>query len=199
MVRSRDVVQAEGSARTEGARRATGVRADGAAALWPGGGRRDEWRPVDLHPSGVWRAAGLPRVAPRPRRTPDTARGSHARRAASQAAPVAPLPGRASASRLTRAARGPWPLRRFLRIRQSITSRKHPLTRPPIMIDNYRYGSNYTDRPGRARPTPRHAGAAGRRHADHPEARRREYQPQHPTGLRRRAAALGRLARGRPG
>ena len=32
MVRSRDVVQAEGSARTEGARRATGVRADGAAA-----------------------------------------------------------------------------------------------------------------------------------------------------------------------
>ena len=31
-VRSRDVVQAEGSARTEGARRATGVRADGAAA-----------------------------------------------------------------------------------------------------------------------------------------------------------------------
>ena len=32
MVRSRDVGQAEGSARTEGARRATGVRADGAAA-----------------------------------------------------------------------------------------------------------------------------------------------------------------------
>ena len=32
MVRSRDVVQAEGPARTEGARRATGVRADGAAA-----------------------------------------------------------------------------------------------------------------------------------------------------------------------
>ena len=31
MVRSRDVVQVEGSARTEGARRATGVRADGAA------------------------------------------------------------------------------------------------------------------------------------------------------------------------
>ena len=30
MVRSRDVVQAEGSARTEGARRATGVPADGA-------------------------------------------------------------------------------------------------------------------------------------------------------------------------
>ena len=38
----------------------------GPAALWPGGGRRDEWRPVDLHPSGVWRAAGLPRVALRP-------------------------------------------------------------------------------------------------------------------------------------
>ena len=35
MVRSRDVVQAEGSARTEGARRATGVRADGAAAGAP--------------------------------------------------------------------------------------------------------------------------------------------------------------------
>ena len=32
MVRSRDVVQAKGSARTEGARRATGVPADGAAA-----------------------------------------------------------------------------------------------------------------------------------------------------------------------
>ena len=36
------------------------------AALWPGGGRRDEWRPVDLHPSGVWRAAGLPRVGTAP-------------------------------------------------------------------------------------------------------------------------------------
>ena len=32
MVQSSDVVQAEGSARTEGARRATGVRADDAAA-----------------------------------------------------------------------------------------------------------------------------------------------------------------------
>ena len=30
--------------------------------------RRDEWRPVDLHPSGVWHAAGLPRVALRPLR-----------------------------------------------------------------------------------------------------------------------------------
>ena len=39
MVRSRDVVQAEGSARTEGARRATGVRADGAAA---GAGNGDQ-------------------------------------------------------------------------------------------------------------------------------------------------------------
>ena len=67
------------------------------------------------------------------------------------------------------------------------------------MIDNYRYASNYPDRPGRARPTPRPGGAAGRRHADHPEARRRLSQRQHPTGLRRRAAALGRLARGRPG
>ena len=44
-----------------------------------------------------------------------------------------------------------------------------------------------TARPGPARPTPRHGGAAGRRHANHPEARRRLYQRQHPTGLRRRA------------
>ena len=40
MVRSRQVMQAEGSARTEGARRATGVRADaavaGAGVLGPG-------------------------------------------------------------------------------------------------------------------------------------------------------------------
>ena len=50
------------------------------------------------------------------------------------------------------------------------------------MIDNYSYASNNTDRPGRARPTPRHGGAAGRRHADHPEARRRLYQRQHQTG-----------------
>ena len=42
------------------------AKVDQLEALWPGGGRRDEWRPVDLHPSGVWRAAGLPRVAPRP-------------------------------------------------------------------------------------------------------------------------------------
>ena len=32
------------------------------AALWRGGGRRDEWRPVDLRPSGVRRTTGLPRV-----------------------------------------------------------------------------------------------------------------------------------------
>ena len=32
------------------------------AALWLGGGRRDEWRPVDLRPSGVRRTTGLPRV-----------------------------------------------------------------------------------------------------------------------------------------
>ena len=43
-----------------------------------------------------------------PRRTPDTARGLHARRAASPPAPVAQRPGRARASRRTRAARGPW-------------------------------------------------------------------------------------------
>ena len=30
------------------------------------GGRGDEGRPLDLHAAGVWRAAGLPRVAPRP-------------------------------------------------------------------------------------------------------------------------------------
>ena len=65
------------------------------------------------------------------------------------------------------------------------------------MIDNSSYRSNHTARPGRARPTPRHAGAAGRRHADHPEARRRLSQRQHPTGLPRRAGAPGRLARGR--
>ena len=50
------------------------------------------------------------------------------------------------------------------------------------MIDNYHYASNNTDRPGRARPTPRHGGAAGRRHADHAPARRRLYQPSTPDG-----------------
>ena len=48
MVRSRDVVQAEGSARTEGARRATGVPADGAAAgagSLPGAGAAVERQP----------------------------------------------------------------------------------------------------------------------------------------------------------
>ena len=53
--------------------------------------------------------------------------------------------------------------------------------------------------PDRARPPPRHGGAAGPRHADHPEARRCLYQPQLPTCLRRCAAALGRMARDRPG
>ena len=56
-----------------------------------------------------------------------------------------------------------------------------------------------TDQPGRARPPPRPGGAAGRRHADHPEARRRLYQRQHPTGLPRRAGAPGRMAGDRPG
>ena len=51
------------------------------------------------------------------------------------------------------------------------------------MIDNYRYRSNNTASSGRARPPPRHGGAAGRRHADHAPARRRLSQPQHPTGL----------------
>ena len=61
MVRSRDVVQAEGSARTEGARRATGVRADGAAAgagsLAPG----QRWSASRKHrrgaAAGAWRTA----------------------------------------------------------------------------------------------------------------------------------------------
>ena len=43
-----------------------------------------------------------------PRRSPDRGRDIHARRAASQAAPVAPLPGRASASWLASAAAAPW-------------------------------------------------------------------------------------------
>ncbi len=47
MVRSRDVVQAEGSARTEGARRSTGVPADGAAGRGglPGAGAAVERQP----------------------------------------------------------------------------------------------------------------------------------------------------------
>ena len=57
------------------------------------------------------------------------------------------------------------------------------------MIDNYHYASNNTDRTDRDSPPTRHGGAAGRRHADHPEAHRRLHQRQHPTGLRRRAAA----------
>ena len=36
------------------------------------------------------------------------------------------------------------------------------------MNDNYTYASNNTGRTGRDGPTPRHGGAAGRRHADHP-------------------------------
>ena len=79
------------------------------------------------------------------------------------------------------------------------TTGPHPLARPPSVIDNTHYASHHPARPGRARPPPRPGGAAGRRHADHAPARRRLSQPQHPTGLRRRAAALGRLARGRPG
>ena len=31
-----------------------------------GGGRSEVEGPLDLHAAGVWRAAGLPRVAPRP-------------------------------------------------------------------------------------------------------------------------------------
>ena len=44
----------------------------------------------------------------------------------------------------------------------------------------------------------RHGGAAGRRHADHPEARRRLYQRQHQTGLRRRAAGAWTHGAGPP-
>ena len=52
------------------------------------------------------------------------------------------------------------------------------------MSDNYHYASNNTDRTDRDSPPPRHGGAAGRCHADHPEARRCLYQPQLPTCLR---------------
>ena len=62
MVRSRDVVQAEGSARTEGARRATGVRADDAAA---GAGSLAAGAAVERQPEArrgaaatAWRIAG---------------------------------------------------------------------------------------------------------------------------------------------
>ena len=62
MVRSSDVVQAEGSARTEGARRATGVRADGAAA---GAGLAGAGAAVERQPearrgaaAAAWRIAG---------------------------------------------------------------------------------------------------------------------------------------------
>ena len=62
MVRSRDVVQAEGSARTEGARRATGVRADDAAA---GAGLAGAGAAVERQPearrgaaAAAWRIAG---------------------------------------------------------------------------------------------------------------------------------------------
>ena len=37
-------------------------------------------------------------------------------------------------------------------LRQSIKSQNTTLTRSPIMIDNYHYASNITDRPDRARP-----------------------------------------------
>ena len=59
MVRSRDVVQAEGSARTEGARRATGVRADGAAA-GAGAGAAVERQPEARRGAAAtaWRIAG---------------------------------------------------------------------------------------------------------------------------------------------
>ena len=59
MVRSRDVVQAEGSARTEGARRATGVRADGAAA-GAGAGAAVERQPEARRgaAAAAWRIAG---------------------------------------------------------------------------------------------------------------------------------------------
>ena len=59
MVRSRDVVQAEGSARTEGARRATGVRADGAAGSLAAGAaveRQPEARRGAA--AAAWRIAG---------------------------------------------------------------------------------------------------------------------------------------------
>ena len=54
--------------------------------------------------------------------------------------------------------------------------------RPPIVIDNYHYASNNTERTDLDSTTPQHGGAAGRRHADHPEAHRRLYQPSTPDG-----------------
>ena len=64
--------------------------------------------------------------------------------------------------------------------------------RGPLVHDKKYYASNNTDRTDRNRPPPRHGGAAGRRHADHPEARRRLYQRQHPPRLPRRASAPGK-------
>ena len=61
----------------------------------PNHGRAAPGRPVD-HVSLARPPRGRPTRSNNhgPRRTPDTASGLHARRAASQAAPVAPLPGR---------------------------------------------------------------------------------------------------------
>ena len=56
------------------------------------------------------------------------------------------------------------------------------LGRVTILIDNSSYRSNNTDRPGRARPTPRHGGAAGRRHADHAPAPPPNAGPANPNG-----------------
>ena len=62
MVRSRDVVQAEGSARTEGARRATGVRAGwgGGRGGLPGAGAAVERQPEARRGAAApaWRIAG---------------------------------------------------------------------------------------------------------------------------------------------
>ena len=55
------------------------------------------------------------------------------------------------------------------------------------------------DRPDRARPPPRPGGAAGRRHADHPEARRRPLSASTPGAPTLGALhAPGRMARGPP-
>ena len=104
MVRSRDVVQAEGSARTEGARRATGVRADGAAAgagslapgqRWSASRKRDvvlrllrgeslealsREAGVEIYRLEAWRAAGHGWPRTRLKGSSRRARGGGARR-----------------------------------------------------------------------------------------------------------------------
>ena len=79
--------QASLKSRAPDARDEANRRLQGRPALWPGGGRGDEGRPLDLHASGVRRAAGLPRVAPRPLQRVCAATTSPCRRGPVGAAP----------------------------------------------------------------------------------------------------------------